>query len=188
VTSLLEHLGLAPYALALPCVAGLAGAAVAAAHESLVSHVIGVQTPGLEGAKRWAHRVDRNRVLRRAGVGQAVVLATRKRVAQAWFDVAVADRARRPEFVAATHRAFRAGATYPLATALQALEHEAALARPPQPALLVWGERDRTHRDPRRDELSPGSRVVVFPGAAHFPDLEDVPTFAREVTRFLGGS
>jgi pimeloyl-ACP methyl ester carboxylesterase len=54
-----------------------------------------------------------------------------------------------------------------------------------QPTLLVWGARDPTHRKTPRDELAPGARVVELAGAAHFPDLEDVPGFVAAVTSFV---
>ena len=186
VGALLERVGAAPYALAFPCVSALVGAAVAVSHPELVSHVVGVQAPGLAGAKRWARRVDPRGLLRRDGFGQAIVLATRRRLARSWFDVALADERRRAAFVAEAHAAYDAGATYPLASALQGLQREAAFASPPQPTLLVWGGRDRTHRGTTRDELQPGARVVTLEGAGHFPDLEDSEGFASAVTAFLG--
>jgi pimeloyl-ACP methyl ester carboxylesterase len=185
VGALLDELGLAPYALALPCVSGLVGATVAQSRPDIVSHVIGVQTAGAPGMKAWARRVDRG-VLRREGIAQAIVLATRKRLARGWFDVALADPARREAFVALVAAAFDAGATYPLASALQALGRLDAVPRPTQPTLLVWGSRDPTHRRTARDELSPGARVVALESAGHFPDLEDVAGFVGAVEAFLG--
>jgi pimeloyl-ACP methyl ester carboxylesterase len=183
--ALLDALGFAPYVLALPCVSALAGATVAAARPDIVSHVVGVQAPGLEGAKAWAHRVDRG-VIRRAGIGQAIVLATRSRLARGWFEAALADPSRRAEFVSRVEAAYDAGATYPLASALQALARTVVVPRPTQPTLLVWGARDRTHRRTARDELSPGAPIVALEGAGHFPDLEDVPGFVAAVEAFLG--
>jgi pimeloyl-ACP methyl ester carboxylesterase len=182
--ALLDVLGLAPYAIALPCVAGLAGATLAASRPDIVSHFIGVQSPGLVGAKAWARRVDPG-LLRLRGVGQAVVLATRRRLARAWFDVALADEEHRAAFVAGVNDAYDRGATYPLASALQAIAREQSAPRPPQPSLLVWGGRDRTHKRTEKTELCPDARLVVLERASHFPDLEDPTGFAREVSAFL---
>jgi pimeloyl-ACP methyl ester carboxylesterase len=186
LAELLVELDAAPYALALPCVAGLISARLAAEHPSLVSHVIGVQSPGLDGVRAWAARVDRRGLIRTRGLGQAMVALTRRRLARGWYDVAVADPARRPSFLAGALASFDGGATYPLASALQSFER---LAPPPpiaQPTLLVWGARDPTHRRTPRDELALGARVVELAGAAHFPDLEDVSGFVAAVTDFLG--
>lgn len=185
VGALLVELGLAPYALALPCGAGLISAELATTHAALVSHVIGVQSPGLAGLRQWAQRIDRRNILRRDGIGQAIVLATRRRTARSWYDVAVADPASRAGFVATANHAFDRGATFPLASALQAFAR--AHATPPiiQPTLLVWGARDPTHRKTLRDELCPGAQVVTLSSAGHFPELEDVAGFCAAVTAFI---
>jgi len=185
IGALLGELELAPYALALPCGAGLVSAELAAAHPALVSHVIGVQSAGFTGMRRWVERIDRRNLLRRDGIGQAIVLATRRRTARGWYDLAVADPSRRAAFVATADRAFDRGATFPLASALQAFAR--ATAPPPiaQPTLLVWGARDPTHRKTPRDELCPGAPVVALATAGHFPELEDVPGFCAAVAAFL---
>ncbi|HEV7559160.1 MAG TPA: alpha/beta fold hydrolase [Kofleriaceae bacterium] len=182
---MLGELDAAPYALALPCVAGLISATLAAEYPTLVSHVIGVQSPGLASVQAWAARVDRRGLIRTRGLGQAMVALTRRRLARGWYDVAVADPARRPKYLAGALAAFDAGATYPLASALQSF---AQLAPPPpiaQPTLLVWGARDPTHRKTPRDGLAPGARVVELASAGHFPELEDVAGFVAAVTAFL---
>jgi pimeloyl-ACP methyl ester carboxylesterase len=59
------------------------------------------------------------------------------------------------------------------------------------PFLLVWGERDpiiplaharATH------ELVPGSRLEIFPGAGHFPHLDDPLRFVRVLLDFIDTS
>ena len=181
---MLVELDAAPYALALPCAAGLVSATLAAEYPSLVSHVIGVQSPGLAGVRAWAARIDRRGLIRTRGLGQAMVALTRRRVARGWYDVAVAEPARRPAYLDGALAAFDAGATYPLASALQSF---ARLAPPPivQPTLLVWGARDPTHRKTPRDGLAPGARIVELADAGHFPDLEDVAGFVAAVTSFV---
>jgi pimeloyl-ACP methyl ester carboxylesterase len=183
--ALLDALGLGPYALALPCVAGLLAATLAAARPELVSHLVGVQSPGLDGAKAWARRVDPRGLIARRGLGQALVLATRRRLARAWLDVALAERDRRDAFLARVDEAYDRGATYPLASALQAIARERVAPRAPQPTLLVWGGRDRTHKRTDKGELAPDARVVVLEQAGHFPELEDARGFTEAVCAFL---
>ena len=182
---LLDQLALGPYALALPCCAGLVSAQLAASHRAMVSHVIGVQSPGPAGVKAWLTKIDRRRILRREGLGQALVLATRRRTARGWYDTAVADPDTRADYVAIAERAFDRGATFPLASALQMLDRVATPPPITQPTLLVWGARDPTHRKTVRDELKPGAQVVALATAGHFPELEDVAGFCAAVTTFL---
>jgi pimeloyl-ACP methyl ester carboxylesterase len=187
IGALLDELGLAPYAIALPCLAGMIGSVLATARPDLISHVIGIQAPGVEGARAWARRVDPRGLVRRRGIGQALVLATRHRLARSWYHAALADRGRCAELVAGADAAYAAGATYPLASALQAVMRggQRTLPRPTQPTLAVWGGRDRTHRTTPRDELYPGAPVVVLEAAGHFPELEDIAGFTAAVDAFL---
>ena len=188
LAGMLVALDAAPYVLALSCAAGLLSASLAAAHPQLVSHVIGVQTPGLEGVRAWAARVDRRGLIRTRGVGQALVALRRRRIARGWYDVAVSDPDLRRSMLATTEASFDAGATYPLASALQTFARMPAPPPIAQPTLFVWGARDRAHRTTRRDELAPGARVVELATAAHFPELEDIDGFTRAVHAFLDGA
>ncbi|HET6831894.1 MAG TPA: alpha/beta fold hydrolase, partial [Solirubrobacterales bacterium] len=61
----------------------------------------------------------------------------------------------------------------------------------PVPALIVWGERDRTipieHGRAARDAI-PDCRMVTLPDAAHFPHLEDPDGLAEALERFIAGT
>jgi pimeloyl-ACP methyl ester carboxylesterase len=56
------------------------------------------------------------------------------------------------------------------------------------PSLIVWGERDRIipveHAQPAHDGM-PGSRLELFEGAGHFPQLDDPLRFARTLEDFF---
>jgi pimeloyl-ACP methyl ester carboxylesterase len=56
------------------------------------------------------------------------------------------------------------------------------------PTLIVWGERDPIipvrHGDEAQAEM-PGSRLELFPGAGHFPHLDDPRRFVEVLTRFM---
>jgi pimeloyl-ACP methyl ester carboxylesterase len=63
------------------------------------------------------------------------------------------------------------------------------LARAKVPALILWGAQDQlvppAHAHAYAASL-PDARVVVLPGAGHYPWLETPDRFAEEVERFLG--
>ena len=56
------------------------------------------------------------------------------------------------------------------------------------PFLLIWGERDRVipfRHGVRATEQTPGSRLVAFPDAGHFPHRDDPRRFVRELKSFI---
>ena len=58
------------------------------------------------------------------------------------------------------------------------------------PTMLVWGGRDPiipVQHAHRAHELIPGSRLVIFPGAGHFPHRHDPTRFADLVLDFVHG-
>ena len=59
------------------------------------------------------------------------------------------------------------------------------------PFLLIWGERDRiipVAHARAAHELVPGSRLEIFPGAGHFPHLDDPLRFVRLLLDFIDTS
>ena len=86
--------------------------------------------------------------------------------------------------------AFARGACYCLASAFQAAarEMDPGLGSVRQPALVVWGEADRTHR--RTDKRSilayaPHADWAQFDAAGHFPDLEQPERYRDELLHFV---
>ena len=56
------------------------------------------------------------------------------------------------------------------------------------PSLIMWGERDPIipfRHGVRASETMPGSRLVSFPDAGHFPHRDDPRRFVRELTDFM---
>lgn len=56
------------------------------------------------------------------------------------------------------------------------------------PTLIVWGERDPlipVRHAARSHEILPGSRLELFPGAGHYPYLDDPERFARVLLDFI---
>ena len=63
------------------------------------------------------------------------------------------------------------------------------LARAKVPALVLWGARDRLVPPAPAHAYAaclPDARLVVVPGAGHYPYLETPDDFAQEVESFLG--
>ena len=59
------------------------------------------------------------------------------------------------------------------------------------PTLIVWGERDRiipVSHGRQAHEAMPGSRLVVFGEAGHFPHTEEPERFVEVLTEFVDGT
>jgi len=189
LADVLRRLGLGPYVLAFPCFAGLIAVKLALEHPGFVAGLVLVQTAAWDEELRWVGRIDARGLLRRPWLGQLVMGFGKRRIARGWYRAALPRDADPAPFVAPALAAFARGACYCLASAFQAVarETEPGLGPVRQPALVVWGEADRTHR--RTDKRSilayaPHADWTAFAEAGHFPDLEQPERFRDEVLNF----
>lgn len=189
VARALDQLDVRRAVLMFPCIAGLIALEVARRRPRRVAAVVLSQTPSLEDALLWAQRVDPGGLIRTPVVGQLLVRLLRRRLAHQWYGAALPRGTDRGPYVDVALSAYADGADYCLASALQALPRTAASSAMVQvPVLGIWGGADRTHRpsDPGAGlALAPRSRLVVFEGAGHFPDLEQPERFSSEVFGFV---
>ena len=190
MAALLARLALGPYLLAFPCFAGLVAVQLAAEHPELVNGLVIVQTPAWSEALGWVRRIDRRGLLQTPWLGQLAMSFGKRRVARGWYRAALPPGADPAPFLAPALAAFERGGTYCLASAFQAACRTPAPRLGPvrQPALVVWGGADRTHR--RTDKRSileyvPRADWVDFAAAGHFPDLEQPERFRDELRHFL---
>lgn len=190
VARFLDGLGLGPYVLSFPCIAGFSALNLAHRRPDLVRAIVVTQTGSREDSLAWRSRVDPRGILATPVAGQLFLRSWRNRVMRAWFHAALGDARCAPAFIEISDNAFRHGACFCLASALQEYLTEALpeFAPPSCPTLVVWGEKDRTHRQTeknRRGSFARGAKLVTFADAGHFPDLESPERFARELTTFL---
>jgi len=191
LAALLSRLALGPCVLAFPCFAGLIAVRLATDHPELVSGLVLVQTAAWAEELGWVRRVDARGLLQTRWLGQLVMSLGKRRVARGWYRAALPRGADPAPFLTPALAAFARGGAYCLASAFQAACRmaEPRLGPVRQPALVIWGDADRTHR--RTDKRSilayaPQARWVQFEAAGHFPDLEQPERFRDELLRFLG--
>lgn len=189
--ALLTALGRAPYVLAFPCATAFIAVLLSSRHPELVSGLVLAQAPSFPEALRWKARRDPRGILSTPFVGQLAMHAAKKRRTPAWFDVAVASRARRDAFVATSLRALHEGAAFSLASAFQRfLVADTALPVTNVPTLALWGLGDRSHASTDRASsarLSSDCRIVELEGVGHFPELEEPARFGALLREFRSG-
>jgi pimeloyl-ACP methyl ester carboxylesterase len=193
VIRVLQSIPGAPHVLVMPCVTGFIAMRVAAQRPDLVHSLVLPQVPDWDSAQQWLAGRDPRGLLRRPLIGQLGLALLRRRRVRAWYAGALADRAAVDAYVAQTLASFDDGACFGLASAFQDFLSDASMApmATEVPALHLWGDADRSHRDtdPQRTRLLvPNARLIRRAHCGHFPELEDPVAFAADLHDFLDGS
>ncbi|HSN84430.1 MAG TPA: alpha/beta hydrolase [Polyangiales bacterium] len=183
-TEVLEALG--PRTLVFPCYLGFVGQRIAQSRPDLVQGLVMPQTPSWSDMQRWADTVDPKRLLRTPVVGQLMLAFRRRDVAATWYRMSTSDPSFRAPFIEAANEAFAFGGCFCLASLMQGYARGPA---PPSteltvPTAVVWGPRDRTHRQSDPAQSAPGAKVVTMPECGHSPELEDPERFVDWLLRW----
>ena len=191
VREFLQQLALGPYVLAFPCVPAYSALWLAGHHPELVSGLVLMQAPDWQQELAWKHGRDPKNILGRPYIGQILLRLLRRRRAELWYRLALGRQELLEHFSHTTQCAFDHGAGFSLASAFQ--RHlagpEPVFGDIRQPALVVWGEADRSHRQTDRESIRrylPQARLLRFPEVGHFPELEAPQRFAAEVRAQFG--
>ena len=123
-------------------------------------------------------------------LGQLIVLLGRRRIARRWFAKVLGSDADAAEFAARSTAAFDAGCGWGLASLTQAYFSAPAPVFTPisQPALVIWGARDRSHRATDKDSVLQYFRDaerVSFETSGHSPELEQPGLFTEHLVRLI---
>ena len=114
-------------------------------------------------------------------VGQLFLAAAHQRVADTWYRNALPPGVAVEAFAEPARKVLSSGGIFCLASMAQtwALEENTKF-KVEQPTVVLWGRADRTHRRSHQDSalgyLKKG-KVIVFPEAGHFPELENLEGF-----------
>lgn len=183
----MDQLELERSTLAFTCANGYYALALAKRAPKRVAGLVLAQTPSLSGMQAWAERTIWP-ILNVPFLGQALMAAGARPIAKRWFEAALPRGADVRVYQSTADRALRDGACFCLAGVAQAFRrvNAAELRVENMPAMLVYGDRDRTHRTTKFEELRehlPGVDFIRFEGCGHFPHLERAEAFAEHVVR-----
>lgn len=183
VLAVLDALDIREATLAFSCANGFYAIAAAKREPSRVRSLLLAQTPGFSAMPAWTKR-NVPAPLKVPAVGQALNRAMRHKLAHTWYAIAMPAKPEREQFRATADAALKEGACFCLAGVVQGLGRSdaAELTGVKQPATLLWGDSDRSHKYTRAEslnELLPQAAVHHYPGCGHFPDLEQPQVYAE---------
>jgi len=200
VVDVIERVARTPrVVLALTCLLGLAGMLASRERPDLIRGVVVAQAPRPSDAMAWMRRVDASGALLVPVIGQALMAIKKRDVARAWVRAALprdAVLAASPlvhELTSACDAAFDSGACFCLASLFQGIARgldagDADALTVDQPAVVLWGAADRTHRGTDKRAVTSLFRdlreYVALQAVGHFVDLE--PAGRAEMVRAVG--
>lgn len=183
VLAVMDALDLKEAALAFSCANGFYAIAAARKAPARIRRLLLAQTPGFSAMPAWTAR-NVPTAIRAPVIGQLVNRLARRKLAYAWYGIAMNDKARRDAYRKTAAHALDHGACFCLAGVVQGLSRaqDAALAGVKQPVSLLWGDADRSHAQTRAEsllELLPQARIRHLPDCGHFPELEQPQVHAE---------
>jgi pimeloyl-ACP methyl ester carboxylesterase len=185
VLAVMDALAVERATLAFSCVNGFYAMAAARRAPGRIDRLLLSQTPSLDAMRAWTTRIV-PKPLAVPLLGQALFRVNRRKAAQGWYKVALADKAQRPAFQHIADHALRHGACYCLAGVVQGVMQgrDEQLRGVSTPVTLIWGDADRSHAQTRAEsllDLLPQARIEHFADCGHFPDLENPARYAERL-------
>lgn len=194
IADFLIKLDLAPYILAIPCVAGLSAIGIANKHSKIVKGLITTQTSCWHDERNWVRSWDKMGVMTVPFWAQIMGHYLKKR--KVHLIHRVISNKNKEQLEALSKETLKHGACNCLATACQyyLVKKEPTWLKPiQQPSISIWGEADKSHQrsgtDPRSVlEYLPQSKIVYFKEAGHFVEVEEPKLFINTVNDFIRSS
>ena len=170
------HVG--PVTLMFPCAWSYVAFLLAADQPSLVDRLVVSQCPHWDEEQAWSRRVGMNSGLIGTPVlGQLFLALAPQRVSDMWYNNALPPGKPTNGFAEPARKVLSSGGIFCLASLAQTWAQAKNLSfKVTQPAVVMWGGSDRTHRRSNPNsvlEYLQSGKIMVFPEAGHFPELED---------------
>jgi pimeloyl-ACP methyl ester carboxylesterase len=183
VLAVLDALEIKQASLAFSCANGFYAIAAARQAPARIRSLVLAQTPGLSAMPAWTKR-NVPVPIQLPVIGQVLNRAARRKLAHTWYGMAMPSSPQRQDFRRLAADALDHGACFCLAGVVQGLSRASAdaLTGVKQPATLLWGDSDRSHKHTRAEslhELLPQATIRHLPECGHFPDLEQPRAYAE---------
>jgi len=191
ILDVMDALDVREATLAFSCANGFYAIAAARLAPERVRQLVLCQTPSRDAMMQlWMPR-NVPWPVKAPLLGQILVRANRRKLAGAWYGIAVPDAQRRAEFQAIGDHALEQGACFCLAGVVQGLHgaRNESLSGVKAPVTLFWGGSDRSHKHTRAEsllDLLPQAEITHLPGCGHFPELEQPKAYCDKVLALVG--
>ncbi|WP_372368979.1 alpha/beta fold hydrolase [Candidatus Uabimicrobium sp. HlEnr_7] len=191
LASLFDALRIEKASLAFSCANGFFAMDFAEKYPKKVSHLILSQTPSLSAMGHWTQRII-PRSIQTPIVGQMILAAKTKKIAQRWFDIALPrENVDKAFFVDRANKAFTKGACFCLASIVQGLNKEKGnIFNIEIPSIAFYGTKDFSHK--HTDFTSIRQHIpsceLISVECGHFPDLEKPDFFGEHILEFVNKS
>jgi pimeloyl-ACP methyl ester carboxylesterase len=110
-------------------------------------------------------------------IGQLFLTLASQRVSDMWYSNALPQGKPANDFAEPARKVLSNGGIFCLASLTQTWSYaKYPSLRVTQPVVVMWGGSDRTHRRSNPNSVLPylqRGKIMVFPEAGHFPELED---------------
>ena len=166
-----------PATLMFPCAWSYVAFLLATEQPSLVDRLVVSQCPHWDEEQAWSRRIVMAGLIGTPVIGQLFLVVAKRRVSDMWYANALPPGSPTNDFAGPARKVLSQGGILCLASLAQTWAY---IKNPPfkvtQPAVVMWGGSDRTHRRSNPNSVLQylqRGKIMVFPEAGHFPELED---------------
>lgn len=187
---LIERLNLKNVILVYPCLSALSAIQAAHLRPDLIYGLVIIQCGSISEEQRWAHRIDVAGLFKTPIIGDVFSKFCASIISKKWYQSALPKgSALFNSFWGPTNEAFKKGARFPLSSAIQSLlKMNTTIHEVKQPALILWGGSDRSHRYTNKRSLLEwlvNAQYHEWPNCGHFPELEHTKKFAELIQKYF---
>lgn len=178
VAQAITKLRAGPATLVFPCAWSYVAMRLAVEQPTLVDRLIVTQCPHWDEERAWTRRIDLRGMIGTPFIGQLFLALAPQRVSDSWYNAALPPGQPTQTWAEPARKVLSNGGIFCLASLMQTWFSRVISDFGPvvQPTVVMWGASDRTHRHSNPDSVLcylRNGKVLVYPEAGHFPELED---------------
>ncbi len=189
IINIMDILNIEKATLAFSCSNGFYAIKTAESFPSRIHRLFLSQTSSLHAMQLWTNNAI-PKPLKFPIIGQLVNMFSEKKFAKVWYKYALPKETDRSPYKKTALQALHNDSCFCLSSLVQGLSKEikSELKVIEEPATLVWGSKDFTHRLTNKASITqhlPNCEIIEFENCGHFPELEDTDRFVNIINERL---